>query len=99
MSEENVEIVRKALDAISRGDMGFLDDYTEMFESVRAEQEEFIDAGEHVVVSLVVHVRGRDGVEASANSVQVWTIREGATERVCMYQEREQALEAAGLAE
>jgi hypothetical protein len=28
-----------------------------------------------------------------------WTIRNGAIERVCMYQERQEAFEAAGLSE
>ncbi len=72
-------------------------DYTDSFESVRLETHELIDAGEQVVVFLTFHVRGRDGVEAAADSIQVWTLRDGQVARVCMYQEREEALGAAGI--
>ena len=43
--------------------------------------------------------RGRDGIEVQARGVWVWTIRDGACARVTLYQEREEALEAAGLSE
>jgi ketosteroid isomerase-like protein len=77
----------------------FLDEFGgfEAFESVRVEADEYIDAGEHVVVPLTLHARGRDGIEVEARPTNVWTIRDGAIVRVCLYQERNDALEAAGL--
>ena len=43
--------------------------------------------------------RGRDGIEVQARGIWVWTIRDGSIVRVCLYQERHEALEAAGLEE
>jgi ketosteroid isomerase-like protein len=78
---------------------GFLDEAFGVWESVRIEPHEFIESGEHVVVPLTLHVAGRDGIEAQARVTWTWTIRDGAIERACMYQERRVALEAAGLSE
>ncbi len=75
----------------------FIEDFTATFESVRIEPTEYMVAGEHVVVPVVFHSSGRDGVKATAGSVHVWTLSEGAIVRLCMYQGREEALEAAGL--
>ena len=46
-----------------------------------------------------VHVRGRDGIEVVSRPTFVWTIRDGAIERVTLYQERQDALEDLGLSE
>jgi ketosteroid isomerase-like protein len=75
----------------------FIEDYTTAFESVWVETGELIDAGDQVIAVLTFHVRSRDGLEAKANTVQVWTIEGGRVTRVCMYQGREEALDAAGL--
>jgi ketosteroid isomerase-like protein len=131
MSQENVEIVKAAIDAINREDWdaafkdaapgfeldfsralgpyqgvyrldqarGFIEDFNGTFESVRWEAEQLIGAGEHVVVFGTIYYGGRDGIETTASIKQVWTIREGACERLVMYQERRDALEAAGLSE
>jgi ketosteroid isomerase-like protein len=77
----------------------FLDDFTETFESVRVEPDEFIDAGDDVVVPQTGYIRGHDGVEATARVSLVWTCRDGAIVRICLYQQRREALEAAGLSE
>jgi len=76
---------------------GFWDYFAGTFESLRIEPHEFIDAGECVIVPWTAHVVGRDGIEVQARTTWTWTIRDGAAERLCMYQEREEALEAAGL--
>lgn len=73
-----------------------LREFDEPWQAVRREVEEFIEAGEHVVTPLTSHHRGRDGIELQARVAMVWTIRDGAIARVCFYQEREEALEAAG---
>jgi ketosteroid isomerase-like protein len=77
----------------------FFEDFSETFESIRVEAEEFIDAGEHVVVPQTGYIRGRDGIEATARITLLWTIRDGAVVRICLYQDKHEALEAAGLSE
>jgi ketosteroid isomerase-like protein len=131
MSQENVEIVKAAIEAWQRQDWdamlqdvapGFevdlsraigphqgvfnvdqvrpvLEEFAQNWESVRVEPLEFIDAGDLVVEPQTTHVRGRDGIEASATGTFVWTIRDRAIERVSLYQEREDALKALGLSE
>jgi hypothetical protein len=49
-----------------------------------------------VVVPFTAHIVGREGIEVEARTTWTWTIRDGVVERVCLYQEREEALEAAG---
>ena len=131
MSQENVEIVKAAIEAFNRADWdaafqdmapgceldmsravgpvsGVLDfaqlrsalvDLAEQFESARLEPYEFIEAGDLVVVPWTFHVRGRGGIEVAARPTVVWTIRDGAVERMTLYQERQEALEAVGLSE
>lgn len=69
------------------------------FKSVRSKPKEFIDAGEHVVTPFTNHARGRDGIDLQARGTVVWTIRNGVIVRACLCQERQEALEAAGLRE
>jgi ketosteroid isomerase-like protein len=131
MSQENVEIVRAAIEAFNRGDLdaavrdaapdlvydlsraagpirgvyaldqvrGVMEDLTEVWESHRIEPHEYIEMDEQVVVPWTYHGVGRDEIEVQARTPWLFTIRDGAIERVCMYQERHQALEAAGLRE
>ena len=74
-------------------------DQRETFESARLEPHEFIEAGDLVVVPWAMHGRGRDGIELVARFTFVCTIRNGGIERITLYQEREEALEAVGLTE
>ena len=129
MSQENVEIVRVALEAYNRGDwvamlkLGApdceldwsrsigpqrgvyrLNDFAQLniggsFESARTEPEEIIDAGDQVITPLIGYFRGRDGIEVTARFTYLWTVGDGAIMRVTLYQELEEALEAAGLSE
>ena len=131
MSQENVEIVRAAIDAANRDDWdavykdmapGFeldmsravgpvsgvlsldqvrraLEDFAGYWESLRIEPHAFIEAGDRLVMPHTVHVRGRDGIEVVSRPTFVWTSRDGAIERVTLYQERQDALEAVGLSE
>ena len=132
MSQENVGVVKAAIDAANREDWdalvqaaaadfeldmsrsrsfrgaavygldqlrGFLVEFAESWESVRIEPHEFIEAGDLVVVPWTTHARGRDGIEVVSRPTFVWTIRDGAIERLSMYQERQDALEALGLSE
>ena len=77
----------------------FLEQFIQVWESVRFEADEFIDAGDHVVTPFTNRALGRDGIELQVRSTWVWTFREGAVVRVCLYQDRAEALEAAGLSE
>ena len=45
------------------------------------------------------HLKGRGGIEVVVSATLVWTIRNGAIERIVMYQERQHALEDLGLSE
>ena len=74
-------------------------EYLETWESARLEPHEFIEAGDLVVVPATQHLKGRGGIEVVVSATLVWTIRNGAIERVTMYQERQDALEDLGLSE
>jgi ketosteroid isomerase-like protein len=69
------------------------------WESLRLEPDEFIEAGDLVVVPGTQHVKGRGGIEVVVRGVYVWTIRNGAIERMVMYQSRQDALQDLGLSE
>jgi ketosteroid isomerase-like protein len=76
----------------------YLADFAANWTSVQVEPNEFIEAGDLVVVPQTTRALGRNGIELVARPTLVWTIRGGATERVCLYQERQDAIEAIGLA-
>jgi ketosteroid isomerase-like protein len=79
----------------------FLADYFESWEYVRMEPEEFIEVGEnHVVVPLRLHTRGKgSGIEVQAQTINVWTMRDGDVVRLAIHNDRGRALEAAGMSE
>lgn len=72
--------------------------YFEAFDEIVIKPDRFIEAGDSVVVPNVAHQRGRDGIEVSARSTLVFTVRNGKLIRICLYQETTQALEAVELA-
>ena len=76
-----------------------LAEFARHWETVWIELHEFIEAGDLLVVPQTTHGEGRGGIEVVSRPTLVWTIRDGAIERVSMYQERQDALEAVGLAE
>jgi ketosteroid isomerase-like protein len=70
----------------------------EAWEERRLEAEEFIDAGDAVVVLLHEYRRGRgSGVELEADTAVVVAVRGGRVVRIQGYMDRGAALEAAGL--
>jgi uncharacterized protein len=73
--------------------------YFEAFEEIVLAPDRFIDAGESVVVPNIAHQKGRDGIEVSARSTLVFTVRDRKLVRVCLYQETQRALQAVGLVE
>jgi ketosteroid isomerase-like protein len=73
--------------------------YFDAFEEVDVVPDCFIDAGESVVVPNLSRSQGREGIEVFARSAWVFTFRRGRVIRVCLYQEKQEALEAVGLEE
>jgi ketosteroid isomerase-like protein len=132
MSQENVEVVRRAQDAwngcdmttwlasfrsdaeidwsrsrgplkgVYRGHGGLEDFWNEFwstFDDVHVELYDIAAAGSEVVVSNTARMRGREGIEVTASSAFVWTVDDEQITRLRMFQERAEALEAAGLRE
>ena len=134
MSQEDVNVVRDAFDAVGRGGIDALADYWtddidhraaegapddrgpihgkaamrayvqdwfDTFDNLRNEPVELLDAGAGKV--LAVHrISGRaklSGVETDLTYAALYTIRDGKIARGREYATRDQALEAAGLAE
>ena len=77
----------------------YFKEFASMWEAMRLGPDEFVEAGEHVVTPFTNSFRGRDGIEVTARAAFVWTIHDGAIARITFYQERHEALEAAGLSE
>ena len=70
------------------------------YDDVRIEPEEFIDAGDDVVVIARIKGTGRgSGVEVDWRQGYIWTIQSGKGVRFRWFSKPEQALEAAGLQE
>lgn len=67
------------------------------FEDIRFDAEEFLDAGDEVVVFLRMRARGKESdVDVDARIAHLWTLRNGKGVRVRVL-DRAEALEAAGL--
>src|SRR6478672_11555898 len=78
----------------------FEEEDLEAWEERRLEPEEFIDAGNDVVVLLHEYRRGRgSGVELEAKTAVVVAVSGGRVVRIQGYMDRTAALEAAGLSE
>jgi ketosteroid isomerase-like protein len=132
MSRENVEIVRRSIEALNQRDLMALsalwrfdaevdwsrargplkgvyrgrreyeslwNEFFSTFEETYIETHGFTEAGSQVVVSNTTHFQGREGIEAIARSTWAFTVENGQITRLRMFQERAEALEAAGLQE
>ena len=87
---------------VYRGIDAVLRVYTDAFdgwEEILIEPDCLMDAGESVVVPNISRLRGREGIEVSAQSTVVFTVRDHRLIRVCLYQKTEEALQAVGLSE
>ena len=83
---------------VYRGEDGvreFIDDQWSMFSELRVEPEEFVPRGRHVIVPITVRGRARDGLPVTASSAQLYTFEDDRPVRVALYQNRDEALEAA----
>jgi ketosteroid isomerase-like protein len=74
----------------------FWDAFWSTFEDVQVEQHGFREVGSEVVVPNTAHIRGRQGIEVVARSTFVFTVENGQITRLRLFQERADALEAAG---
>lgn len=81
------------------GPAGFLEatrDTAEAFDEYRVEAEDFIEAGESVIVPTRISGRGREsGVDMEMHVVHLWTLRDGKVVRGDVYRTVDEALEAA----
>ena len=78
----------------------FLADWADAWDDWELEAEDYVDAGERVVV--IVNQRGRSkatGIPVDMRFAQVWTLRDGRGTRMEMYASVDEALEAVGLRE
>jgi ketosteroid isomerase-like protein len=127
MSETNLQIVQRSVEAAIKGDWqrlraaldsgveldqnrpsgvyrGFggvqesMQRWSEAWEDRRVEAEEFIDAGDHVVVIVHEYVKSaRTGMALDRRLAEVWTLRDGKVVGIRNYRDRDEALAAAGL--
>ena len=78
----------------------FVEEIDEVWEDFRLEPLEFIDAGDKVVVSHLIHGSGKgSGVDVELPSTSVYTLRGSKVIESRMYRDHAEALEAAGLSE
>src|SRR3954447_4190421 len=134
MSQENVEVVRAAIDAFGREGIGgisdhwtedidhravegavddrgpiqgkdamraYIQDWIDTFDDFKTEAVELIDAGDDKVIAML-HASGRaklSGIETDVTYAVVYTIRDGKIATGREYMTREEAVEAAGVAE
>jgi len=132
MSQENVEVVHRHLEAWNRRDRAayvasfrsdaeidwsraralyrgvyrgreqqkaFWDEFWSTFDDSHLEIHNLTEAGSEVVVWNTAHMWGRDGIEVTARSALVFTVENGEITCLRLFQERAEALEAAGLRE
>ena len=77
----------------------FWDEFWSTFEDIQVEVHGFTEAGVEVVVPNIAHMRGREGIEVTARSTLVFRVEDGRITRERLFQERAEALGAAGLRE
>jgi|ERR1700730_31975 len=86
-----------------RGHEGFgrwLEDWAAAWSEYTMEPEDFVDAGERVVVFIVQKTTGHgSGIALERHDAMVFEVRDAKIARLDYYNSREQALKAVGLAE
>jgi ketosteroid isomerase-like protein len=78
-----------------------LEDFFSAWEYMHVEPEDFIEAdGDRVLVPTHARARGKgSGVDIEARPTAIWTVLDGKIVRGAVYNDRADALEAAGLSE
>ena len=77
------------------GFLEFVDEQWNTFEEVRLEPRDMVVRGDHVVVTAVTHGRGREGIEVTARSAQLFTFEDDRLVRITLYQDTAEAMAAA----
>ena len=78
----------------------YLRGFAKYWEEIRFEPQEYVDAGDQVVVVARLIGRGKkSGVEVTRTWAYVWTLRERKALRMDGYETRSEALKAVGLEE
>ena len=78
----------------------YIESFTNYWAEIRFEPQEYIDAGDRVVVVARLIGRGKlSGVAVERTWAYVWTLRGSKALRMDGYESRSEALHAAGLAE
>jgi ketosteroid isomerase-like protein len=84
----------RGIEAVER----YLRSFAQHWEEIRFEPQEYIDAGDHVVVVARLVGRGKkSGVEVTRTWAYVWTLRRHKALSMVGYANRDEALEAVGL--
>ena len=88
--------VYRGIDGLAR----LNEEIRDVWEEFRSVPEQFIDAGDRVVVTATSHARGRgSGVELETRSATICTLRDGQVTRVEGALDTDEALKAVGLEE
>jgi ketosteroid isomerase-like protein len=83
----------------AQGFMQWLEDWSAAWEEWSLDPEEYIDAGERVIVVAKMHARGRgSGVEVDRQDALLYELRDGLIVRIDYFNNKNEALTAAGLA-
>ena len=86
----------RGFDAVKR----YIESFTKHWEDIRFEPEEFIDAGDSVVVvARLIGTGKRSGVPVTHRWAYVWTVRGNKALSMVGYADRAEALKAVGLEE
>ena len=81
-----------------QGYRAWLDDVEQFSEADRFEPEEFVDLGDHVLVTGTWYVKSKiTGAPVEARHPHLWTFRDGKPWRWEIYPSRAEALAAAGV--
>jgi ketosteroid isomerase-like protein len=83
-TDRNVEALRPIYEAWREGNW-------------RCEAEEFLSAGDRVVVLTRYRGTGREGIELESPAAHVWTMRDGKATRLDVFVDRGRGLRSAGL--
>jgi ketosteroid isomerase-like protein len=82
------------------GVVRWLEDWGTAWSEFSMEPEEFLDAGERVVAVIRMRARGRgSSVQVERQDALVFELRDGKIARTDYFNDRQQALDAAGLTE
>ncbi len=78
----------------------YIESFANYWDEIRFEPQEYIDVGERVVLVARLVGRGKtSGVRVERTWAYVWTVRDGKALRMDGYEDRNEALNAVGLAD